>query len=78
MHTPLKIIFTSLILFLLLNLSFSTRPKDIPDEVERIKKAMFIDSYALSLGQLSYRNNTKKRFRRRQKEKNRRSWYNIK
>ena len=60
MHTPLKIIFTSLILFLLLNLSFSTRPKDIPDEVERIKKAMFIDSYALSLGQLSYRNNTKK------------------
>ena len=78
MHTPLKNLFISLTLLLLFNLSFSTRPKDIPDEVERIKKAMFIDSYALSLGQLSYRNNTKKDLEEDKKKKNRRSWYNIK
>ena len=69
MRTHLKNYFIFLILILLLNFSFSTRPKDIQDEVESIKKAMFVDSYALSQGQLFYRNNTPKEFQEDQKRK---------
>ena len=69
MHTYLKILFTTLILLLLFNFSFSTRPKDIPDELESIKKAMFVDRYALSQGQLFYRNHTPQEFKEDKKRK---------
>ena len=69
MHTRLKNLFSSLIFFLLLYLSLSTRPKDIPDMEERIKKAMFIDRYAISQSQLFYTENTTKNLEKNQKRK---------
>ena len=69
MHTRLKNLFTSLIFLLLLDISLSTRPKDIPDMAERIKKAMFIDRYAISQSQLFYRQNTTKNLEKNQKRK---------
>ena len=69
MHTRLKNLFTSLIFLLLLDISLSTRPKDISDMAERIKKAMFIDRYAISQSQLFYRQNTTKNLEKNQKRK---------
>ena len=55
-----KIFFPFLFLILLIQSSQQKRPSQMLNEVERIKKALFLDSYMLSQNELFYlRNNSK-------------------
>ena len=63
-------IFSFLISILLLGFSISKRPSQMQNEVERIKKSLFLDSYMLSQNELFNRKNISKDFKK-EKEKGR-------